>query len=166
MEITTPPVNEPTPDPSGLFDLTIDGTARTYLKNTTRWTRFLAITGFVFCGLLIPCLFIVGPLLSSLYTFSAVRGDSFVQPMDTRGLLVGIIIQILLLLFPSLFLFRFSTSLKIALQSNDQQRLNLAFKNMRIFYRFLGILLLIFLSLGVLMLLFSVIMALLFGARG
>jgi hypothetical protein len=55
--------------------------------------------------------------------------------------------------FPCLYLYNFAARMQTALQSNDQEQLNTSFKNMRAFYRFVGVMMIIalgFFLLGIL----------------
>ncbi len=52
--------------------------------------------------------------------------------------------------FPCLYLYNFASRAQQALISNDQEQLNTSFKNMRAFYRFVGVLMIICLGLWLL----------------
>jgi hypothetical protein len=51
-----------------------------------------------------------------------------------------IIIVAVLYFFPLLFTLRFANKMRTALSANDQQALNSAFQNLKICYRYIGIL--------------------------
>lgn len=56
--------------PSSMFELQIDDAAQTYLKDTTRWTRFLSITFIVFLALMalaLGMMFMFGDLMSQSF---------------------------------------------------------------------------------------------------
>lgn len=52
---------------------------------------------------------------------------------------VTYIIMALIWFFPLLFLFRFANAMKDGLASNDQQRVNTSFQNLKVCFRYLGI---------------------------
>jgi hypothetical protein len=55
--------------------------------------------------------------------------------------------------FPCLYLYNFAVKMQVALSGNDQEQLNTSFKNMRAFYRFVGVMMIIalgFFLLGIL----------------
>jgi hypothetical protein len=45
--------------------------------------------------------------------------------------------------FPCLYLYNFAARMQVALRNNDQDQLNRSFKNMRSFYRFVGVLMIV-----------------------
>lgn len=63
------------------------------------------------------------------------------------GMVVGTLITFAIVFFPLLFLLRFANAMKRAIAANDQNRLNEAFQNLKVYFRYLGILVIIFLVL-------------------
>ena len=140
---------------SPLFGLTIDPMIRSHLSETARWAKFLSIVGFIGCGLIV----LLGIFLSINFE-SLERRNSYYN--DTRvfaglGAVMGFvyIIGAVLYFFPCLFLFRFSNKMKASLASENQDNLNVAFQNLKILYRFKGILTIIALSLYLLAFIFG-----------
>ena len=140
---------------SPLFGLTIDPMIKSHLSETARWAKFLSIVGFIGCGLIV----LLGIFLSLNFD-SLERRNSYYN--DTRvfaglGAVVGFvyIIGAVLYFFPCLFLFRFSNRMKASLASENQENLNVAFQNLKILYRFKGILTIIALSLYLLVFIFG-----------
>jgi len=60
------------------------------------------------------------------------------------------ILMALLYFFPCLYLFNFASKMQIALRNNDQDHLNESFKNLKSTFRFVGILTIVSLGLGLL----------------
>ena len=58
----------------------------------------------------------------------------------TIALIVYYLCIALLVFFAYLFLYRFAVNMKLALQGNSQELLNRAFQNLKILYRYWGIL--------------------------
>lgn len=140
---------------SPLFGLSIDPIIRSHLSETARWAKFLSIVGFIGCGLIV----LLGIFLSINFE-SLQRRTSYYN--DTRafaglGAVIGFfyIIGAVLYFFPCLFLFRFSNKMKASLASENQDNLNVAFQNLKILYRFKGILTIIALSLYLLVFIFG-----------
>ncbi|HLZ89372.1 MAG TPA: hypothetical protein VKQ52_19090, partial [Puia sp.] len=52
---------------SNLFELQVDQTAMSYLKDAARWARFLAIAGFIFCGLFVVVAIIFATVMANLF---------------------------------------------------------------------------------------------------
>lgn len=107
-----------------------------YLRETIQWTKFLAILGFIVCGILIIAGFFVGTLLSTMSPMN--------QPsaMPFSGFAFGLIYVIIALfyLIPCYYLFQFSTKMKLALLKRDSMLLERAFQNQKSLYKFMGIL--------------------------
>ena len=115
--------------------LEVDNVGSNYLLETAKWGKFLAIAGFVFTALIV----ILGLYMSvALGSISGYYGRSF----SGLGPLIGILYIGFgaLYFFPCLFLYRFSTKMKMALASSDQETLNEALNQQRRMYKFVGIL--------------------------
>jgi hypothetical protein len=63
------------------------------------------------------------------------------------GMVIGMLITSAIIFFPLLFLLRFANAMRRAIAGNDQMRLNEAFQNLKVYFRYLGILVIIFLVL-------------------
>ncbi len=143
--------------------LTISDPSRIYLRETAKWGNFLAIAGFIGSGLLV----LFGLIFS--FSFSALQH----LPMDTMpGMLSGgfsflfgfiYILIAILYFFPSLYLYRFSNKLKMALSMNNEEELTEAFSNHKSLFKFMGILTIVTLSLYALMFLFGILGAVVAG---
>jgi uncharacterized membrane protein YjgN (DUF898 family) len=130
---------------SSLFGLTIDNNTRAHLIEGARWAKFLAIVGFVMCGLFVIFALFAGTLLAAM-----TRGPRFGDSVDSTG--IGMFLTIfylgldVLIFLPYLFLYRYSNHMKNALNTNDQERLNKSVQNLKIMFRYVGILTIIGLS--------------------
>jgi uncharacterized membrane protein YjgN (DUF898 family) len=145
-----------------LFELQVDHITSAYLKDSARWAKFLAIMGFIFCGLFVIFAFVAGSLLSSLGSLASAPG---MGPMAFLGggFIAGLYLVIALIyFFPCLFLFRFASKMQLALRNNDQEAFIYSLKNMRALYRFLGILLIVGIGIWLLSILFVLVF---FGIR-
>src|SRR3982751_3250948 len=119
-------------DNSSLFSLSIDPLTKSHLQETARWGKFLSIIGFILCVLMIVMGIFFGSLMSRLY-----NRDGFQAAPAGTTFMVAIIYVIIAVVyfFPCLFLYRFSTGMKIALNSNEQNRLNESFENLKTLFR-------------------------------
>jgi hypothetical protein len=132
---------------STLFSLSIDPLTKAHLQETARWGKFLAIIGFIMCGLVA----IGGIFFSTLLSSMASRSQGYEgTPLNTTGLGAAMafvyIIFGVIYFFPCLFLFRFATQMKTALNANEQDRLNMAFQNLKALFRYVGIITIIILA--------------------
>jgi len=141
---------------SNLFELQVDQSSMSYLKDAARWARFLAIVGFIFCGLFVLFAILAGTALSGL--FNTMGTTSTFAGGIGAGMIAFIYIVIALLnFFPCLYLYNFGTRMKVALRNNDQEQLIVSFKNVRAFFRFVGVLMVIGICFWVLALLITII---------
>jgi hypothetical protein len=140
---------------SPLFGFGIDPSTKAHLAEAAKWAKFLAIVGFVMCGLVVILSFFMGTILSSMGSYS--NDDA------GFGAGLGIFVTIfylalgVLYFFPCLFLFRFAINMTAALNTNDQLTLNRSFQNLKIMFRYVGILTIVVLSLYILGIAFGVL---------
>lgn len=144
---------------SSLFSLTIDPLAKSHLLETAKWARFLAIVGFVFLAFAV--------LLGIYSTVTVNRfeedyremgglGSEGVLSSAGTGVAVMYIIMAVIWFFPLLFTLRFANQIRNALQSNNQELLSTSFQSLKVCYRYLGIVTVIFLVMIALSLLFGI----------
>jgi hypothetical protein len=133
-----------------LFGLNLDSAIKTHLFETAKWGRFLAIVGFVMCAIIVIA-GIVFMVNYDDYTSRSYRryNESSVEGLGAAGLVMYIIVAVLYF-FPALFLFRFSNQMKTALMTDDQSTLTTSFQNLKVLFRYMGVLMIIFLALFVL----------------
>src|SRR5688572_2799319 len=147
------------PDTS-LFGFGIDQSSRAHLSEAAKWAKFLAIVGFVMCGLIVVMAIFFGSFLATMSSFN---DESRSSAAFTGGM--GVFVAIfyigiaILVFFPYLFLFKFATRMKTALNTNDQLTLNTSFQNLKIMFRYVGILTIVMLSFYALAILMAIAMA-------
>jgi hypothetical protein len=118
--------------------LTVSPMASGYLNETGRWGKFLAILGFCVIGLFV----IVG-----------LFAGSFIAQAAGDGTVPGFVFTLLYLFlgalyfFPVYYLYKFSSQVRTALVRKDSVELDSAFENLKSHYKFLGIVMIIVLSL-------------------
>jgi hypothetical protein len=136
--------------------LIIDQTTKTFLHETAKWGKFLAIIGFVFCGFIVIValfLFFAGGSITSAF-----KGMNTALAGAATGF-VGFIYLLLALIyyFPSKYLFDFSVYINQAIALEDQESLNYAFERMKSLYKFWAILMIVLLSFYALIIVFAVL---------
>ena len=138
-------------------ELLIDSVSQVHLKETAMWAKFLAIAGFI-----ISIIIAIGAVFAGTMFNKLTAG----MPGGNKGgVMTGGVIMVMYLLiaavafFMSLFLFRFGVKMKVALIINDQESLNLSFQNLKVYYRFAGIITIIYLVILLLALLGGLIAA-------
>jgi len=121
-------------------NLEINRIAKDYLYETAKWGKFLGIMGFIVTGLMIVFGIFYSFILSSVPNVS---NDGFYQVGYLLGYGLGFtlvyILAAVLYFFPALYLFRYSSKLKIAIQTSNSQELVNAFSNQKSLYKYSGI---------------------------
>ena len=137
------------------FELGINNEIISYLKETSSWSYFLSIIGFIGIGLMV----VLGLAMSVILGNSAMSDiDPYGQLGFPQSLLGGVYLVLgLLYFFPVLYLFNFSRKMKNALSSSRTDDFTSAFKNLKSHYKFLGIFTIVIISMYVLMFLFAII---------
>ena len=111
---------------------------RSYWHESSKWSLFFAILGFVYLG-------IIGILMlaSSQGGFGA------------AGAIVTLLIIGAIVFFPCWYMFKFARLLKQGIDDDSTRQAEESFSNLRRFYQFIGILTIVFLSFYAIVLLFS-----------
>jgi hypothetical protein len=125
---------------------------KSYLLVSSKWSKFLAIVGFVGMAImmLIGLLMLVGlPFLSALSKTAPMWG------IGVLYLLFGVMYY-----FPTLYLYRFSEKIKRGIQENDESILTDGFLNLKKMFKFVGIVMIVVLSMYALILVIAVPVAL------
>ena len=148
-----------------LFGLGIDSISKSHLSEAAKWARFLAICGFVFLGLMViygvVVSFVIADMASTMSQFDTTANENSLKNLMGIGMIIFYIVFAVIAFFPYYFLLRFANKMKAALISNDQEALNGSFQNLKILYRYMGILMIISLVLiffGILSMLATVAM--------
>jgi hypothetical protein len=115
---------------------------------------------------LLTLLVLVGIYFSSVVSSAfnmQVEGPNGPAPNVSPGLGLGMGISYFALaviwFFPFMFLFRFSSQMRYALAANDQERLNTSFQNLKICFRYVGIVTMIVLVLYILLFVIGIMSA-------
>lgn len=148
-----------------------------YLETTRKWTMFFAILGFVGLGLMLLLgLFfgsIMGKAIGGVSSMSGMEGMEGMETAKAVGGVMGIVMFIVMLIFaviyffPLLYLLRFSTHTKNAVANLDANELRLGLKNLKSYWRYIGILIIILLAFYLLVLIFAGgTLAMLSGLKG
>ena len=128
-------------------DLQIDSLSHSHLTETSKWAKFIAIAGFIFSGMIIiGAIYVINLMMEVRNTYGSFR-------RDTSSLMLGGVFYIVIAIIwtiTSIYQLRFATKLQNALLGNNQDELQSAFLNFKIYYRISGIVTIISLLLSVL----------------
>ena len=135
---------------AGLFNFSVDETAKGHLLETARWAKFLSIVGFVTIALLILAGLFASMIMGSL-------GGTIGSGMPAGAMMAIYIVFGALYFFPTYYLFKFSSLIKPALLGANQQDFNSALSYLRKAFRFIGIVTLVILGIYALIIIFGII---------
>lgn len=128
--------------PFDSFELQLTESAKTFIRETAKWAKFLSILGFISIGFMVLAalaMFVMGGTIASMTS----------SPIGALGgAMAGILYLLVALLyfFPIRYLYMFSSKMKKAFESNNSQEMTNAFENLKSHYKFIGILMIILLS--------------------
>jgi hypothetical protein len=112
------------------------------LRQTKPWVMFISVMGFIYVGLMV----FIGVV--AMFVFSRFSGTGTIASsgmFTILNVLMGI-----LYFFPSLFLFKFASSIGRLLDGGGAIEMEEALSNQKSFWKFIGILVIVALILGVL----------------
>jgi hypothetical protein len=129
-------------------DLQVSPQAQSYLTESARWGKFIAIMGFILCGVMTIVAFFLPAFLVRLPPYNRMPA-SYSSSMQ-GGMTLMYLLFALMLLFPCLYLYRFSVKMQIAVKSESQENFDESLMNLKSMFKFYGILTIILLSFYVL----------------
>lgn len=132
-------------------NLVIDWRSKEFLKETAKWTKFLAILGFVGIGLMV-----LGSLVMLFAPSSLMSNGDF--PFGGKIFMMLLYLAFAVLYyFPISYLYQFSENTKKAIENNDNNAIRDAFEFLKSHYKFMGILTIILLSFYAIMIFIGII---------
>ena len=133
-----------------IFNLAVDEAGRAYFLETVRWTKFLAIIGFILVGLIM-----IGGV--SMLLFSPAFGTPVYGIISGPFIFALYVAMGALYIYPVTCLYRFSTLIKRAIVSNNQAQFNNALRYQRNLFKFLGILTILLIVLYAVAIIFAIV---------
>lgn len=124
---------------SEIRKIEIEEQALKYLNTTRKWAMFFAIIGFIFLGLLLVAGLVASTFLS-VFKSQELGGD-----IPQVLVFILVLATALIYFFPILFLFRFSKHTARAVHTLSKEELNKAFRNLKSYFVYIGVLLIIIL---------------------
>jgi len=126
-------------------DLVLNKESLGYLIIIRKWAMFFAILGFIGIGFMV--------LLALFMGIASSIGTAFGGMHETWILVVFTLVYLLLAglyVMPVLYLLRFSTKMKTAIETSDQNNLVLAFQNLKSHFKYVGIMTIVIMGLYIL----------------
>lgn len=130
-------------------DITITENGRSYLLEMAKWSNLLSIFSFIMMGLV--GLFILF-ILINLMGFRGPKGEPLLIVFS------GLILMVLYF-FPAFYLQKFLKSIRNGIHNNDNSLTEDGLMNLKSFFKFMGIALLVYLGLLVLSLILIPVLA-------
>lgn len=143
---------------TSLLDLQLDQLTASYLYDAAKWNKFLAIIGFILCGIMIIFSIFAGTIFTAMYgsTLGA-EGMNFMSAGGGIFLTVFYLVATAVYLIPNIWRYKFAVQAMAAVRGNDVAQLNLSLNNLRKYSKFWGILTIIIIALYVLVIVFGII---------
>jgi hypothetical protein len=138
-----------------LEQLTITTASKIFLRETAKWSYFLAIIGFILISLM---------LILAIFATTIFEMAMKMQPgiPESLGLIMTFTYLLLAIIyfFPVYYLLQFSNKMKKALSTKNDETLAKAFEMLKSHYKFIGVFTIITISLYILFFIFAMIGAL------
>lgn len=141
--------------PFDSFELQLTNAAQDFLRETAKWAKFLSIVGFIFIGIYV----ILGLIMiaSGAAINSAAPGMGGMAAVSGATIGVAYIIGALIYFFPILYLSKFASKARAALDNRNNEMLADSMENLKSHYKFMGILMIIVLCFVVLALIIGIV---------
>lgn len=135
-------------------ELSLNASSINHLKESAKWSYFLSIIGFISLGIIVTMALFIKAIFS-IFPSNGPTGFGAASLPFTMMSVMYIIIAIIYF-FPILYLYKFSSKIKNAIKLNDSIVLEDAFKNLKSHYKFIGIFMIVMLSLYALIFVVSI----------
>lgn len=136
-------------------DLQVTPTTQSFLSETAKWGKFLAILGFIMCGFLAIMAFFMPAIFLSLPQYNQLS-SGLVSGM-TIGITIAYLLLALLCLMPCIYLYKFSVKMKTALTSVSQENFEKSLQNLKSLFKFYGVFSIVMLSIYALVFIISIV---------
>lgn len=114
--------------------LTLSTKALNFLREITKWARFLSIMGFIGVAAMVVFGFFAGTIYGGLGQ-QIPNAGAMSAVMTIAYTVAGVIY-----FFPVYYLFKFANNMKMALNNNDTEVLDAALEYLKSHYKYIGIL--------------------------
>ena len=125
-------------------DLQVSPLAQSYLTESARWGKFLAVMGFIFCGIMIIVAFFIPVYLTQLPPYNTMSSQ-FSSVMKAAMTVIYLLLAFLLF-FPCFYLYKFSVKMQSAVKVVSQENFDESLMNLKSMFKFYGIFTIIVLS--------------------
>ncbi|MEO6638431.1 MAG: DUF5362 family protein [Ginsengibacter sp.] len=125
-------------------DLQVSPQAQSYLAESAKWGKFLAIMGFILCGLMVLVSFLIPAIITNIPPYNTMSSQL------GSGMKIGMTVLYLcfsvLFFFPAFYLYKFSSKMQLAVKGLSQENFDESLMNLKSMFKFYGIFMIILLS--------------------
>jgi len=132
-------------------ELSLNSSAKEYLRQTAKWAKLLAITSIIFSVIIIIVGLFFGTIMGLVNSFGGQNMPNMYA--GSLGIFMAVFYGVigLIMMYPGIRLLQFCSRTKHALNMNNTEAIEEAFKRLRSVFRFYGIIVIIYLVLIILM---------------
>ena len=138
-----------------LEQLTLTSASKSFLKETAKWAKFLAIIGFI----LIALMLVFAAFSTTIFDMAAKMQPGIPENLGLSMAITYVVLAIIYF-FPVYYLLQFSNKMKKAISTKNDETLAKAFEMLKSHYKFIGVFTVITMSLYALLIIVSVMGAL------
>lgn len=133
-----------------LEQLTLTSASKSFLRETAKWAKFLAIIGFVLTGLLLVFAIFASTIFDMIPKTQGIPNEIGLT------MVIPFLILAIVYFFPMYYLLQFSNKIKRALATKNDATLASALEALKSHYKFIGVFTIITLSLYALLFVVSI----------
>ncbi|MEP7229988.1 MAG: hypothetical protein ABI691_07035 [Ginsengibacter sp.] len=138
-------------------DLQVSPGGLSYLTESARWGKFLAIMGFILCGFMVLLAFFIPALFTQIPPYSSM--SSSMSSGVKVGMTIVYLFLALMMFFPCFYLYKFSVKMQSAVKAISQENFDESLMNLKSMFKFYGVFTIIILSLYALIIIVSILTA-------
>lgn len=131
-------------------DFSLEPIAIAHLKESGKWAKFLGVVGFVVSILFTIVAVFAGSKLAELNSYDSPYGYSRGLGMNATMIIIIYVVIAIVVFIISIFLYKFGKNVTAAITETSQSKLTTSFLNLKLYYRTIGIITIVYLVLVVL----------------
>ncbi len=138
-------------------DLQVSPGGLSYLTESARWGKFLAIMGFILCGFMSLLAFFIPALFTQIPPYNSM--STSMSSGVKVGMTIVYLFLALMMFFPCFYLYKFSVKMQSAVKAVSQENFDESLMNLKSMFKFYGVFTIIILSLYALIIIVSILTA-------
>ncbi len=137
-------------------EIIVDSTAAAHLRETAMWAKLMAVVGIVLSIIIALVGLFAGTMLATMTRKFGGDSSASLGALGSGVLTIFYLFIAAVYFFLSLFLLRFAVKMKQALLASEQSLFNISLMNLKLVYRIMGIIMVIYLSFMALVLIVTI----------